>query len=250
MIIFILPTFKIFSMTGPEIMQKVLDRDEGKKIRMELEMILINKQGGRKIRKLTVAREIGNKEIKTLFEFNSPSDVKGVRFLSVDPKTGKKESRRWIYMPALKRVRRISGSSRNDYFMGSDLTYNDLRKRDVGYENHKLTGEKVIDGSPCFKVLSIPKKNRDFYGRKISYIRKDFFVTVYVEFFNKKGELVKTMKMSDIIKRDGIWLIKSIVVKNLKKQHRTILKFTSIVLGAKLPNSLFSPSRLPGARLN
>lgn len=240
----------LFPLTGQEIMGKVYNRDEGKSIKMVLEMTLVNRMGRKRVRVFSVIRKSDKNSVKSLFQFNSPSDVKGVKFLSIDPRKSGKESRRWLYMPSLKRVQRVSGSSRNDYFMGSDLTYNDLRKRHADEETHKLTGTAKIGNEHCWVVESHPKGKRDIYDKRISYIGKNSFVPLMVEYFNKKGEKVKILKIEELEKIKSIWIVKKLEMENLHKKHKTVVAVKKLSLNIKIDNSLFSPARIERVKIH
>ena len=125
-------------LTGRDIMLKVHDRPDGDDQKGVMQMTLINKRG--KMRKRTVlflSKDYG-KDSKSITYFQSPADVKGTGFLSWEYDDPSKDDDRWLYLPALKKTRRISGSSKNDYFMGTDFTYDDLGDRSVDEDNHEL----------------------------------------------------------------------------------------------------------------
>jgi len=239
----------LMPVTGIEIMKKVFKRSEGKSLKMDLEMTLINRMGRKRVRVISVVRKSNKDSVKTLFMFKSPSDVKGVKFLSIDPISSLKESNRWLYLPSIKRVQRVSGSSRNDYFMGSDLTYNDLRKRRVDEENHKLVGTKTFDGHFCWIVESVSKSDKDIYGKRVSYIRKDVLIPIEAEYFSKTGKKIKLLKVKKLKEFDGIWIVEKLEMENLKKKHKTILEIKKVRLNVKINDSLFSPSRLERVKI-
>ncbi len=233
-------------MTGKEILEKFYKRTEWKKVEMEIEMTLVNRRGRKRVRNFVVFSKYFGKDLKMFFMFTSPSDVKGIRFLTYDKRD--QDDERWLYLPSMKKIQRISGSSRNDYFMGSDLTYYDLTKRDVKKATHKLlNGEQ---GSPLWIIESIPVKNFDIYEKIVTKIRKKEFVPERIEFFGRNGKLVKVMSSLEIEKVRGIWFVKKLEMKNVIKRHKTILEVKKISFDRKFKDEIFTPSRFSRIRIN
>lgn len=124
-----------FAQTGKEIAQRVKDRPDGDTRKTEMVMKLINKRGSVRERKLiSYSIDVGKdkKDRKLMMFFQYPGDVKGTGFLTWDYDEIGKDDDKWLYLPAMKKTRRISGSSaKKDYFMGSDFTYDDMGSRNV-----------------------------------------------------------------------------------------------------------------------
>ncbi|MEN8153680.1 MAG: outer membrane lipoprotein-sorting protein [Acidobacteriota bacterium] len=238
------------SPTGKDIMKKVFSRKESRVSRMEIDMILINKRNRERKRSMLIMSKYFGNDKKSIFLFRSPSSVKGVKFLSHDYENPKKEDERWLFFPSLKRVKRIIGSSKNDYFMGSDLTYNDLRKRDENEETHKLISEKESDGISYWIVESTPKSSMDLYSRQVSRIRKDALVPVEVDFFDKRGKLIKIMRVKELEKIEDYWVVKRLEVENVQKKHKTVLVIKKIEFNINIKDNIFLPSRLDSVRIN
>ena len=116
----------LFAQTGLEIMQKVLNRDDGDNIVSSIQMQLIDKNGHKRIRDMkTYSKEVG-KDTKKLTFFTSPSDVKDTSFLTYDWADENKDDDQWMYLPALKKTKRIPSSDMDSAFMGSDFSYIDM----------------------------------------------------------------------------------------------------------------------------
>ena len=246
-LIFPLPFFcNESSISVEEALKKFYNRTEWEKVKMEIEMTLVNRRGRERVRNFTLISKYFGKEIKMLFMFTSPLGVKGVKFLTFDKPD--KEDERWLYLPSLKKVQRISGSSRNDYFMGSDFTYYDLTKRDTDNAEHKLLNKD--EKSLFWIVESIPKKNYDIYGKLITTIRKDMLVPEKIEFFNRKGKLVKVMTSLKIEKVRDLWVVRKLEMKNVIKNHKTILEIKKISFDHEFKDEIFSPTRFSRTRIN
>lgn len=236
------------SLTGKEVLEKFYNRTEWEKVKMEIEMTLVNRRGRKRVRNFVLFSKYYGKDIKMFFMFTSPSGVKGVRFLTFDKPD--QEDERWLYLPSLKKIQRISGSSRNDYFMGSDFTYYDLTKRDTNNAKHKLIKDVEEKNSPFWIVESIPKKNYDIYGKLITKISKDKMVPENIEFFDRNGKLVKIMTALNIEKVRNIWIVKKLEMKNIIKNHKTILEIKKVSFDHIFKDEMFSPTRFSRIRIN
>ncbi len=234
--------------TGREIMVMVDERDDGDSRKSEITMTLINKRNRQRVRKITnLSKEFGE-DSKSVMMFNHPADVKGTGFLSWEYENQDKEDARWLYMPALKKTRRISGSSDNDYFMGSDFTYDDLGDRSVDEDTHTLIGEKDCKDQSCWVVESIPKGDDEVYTKRICYVSKALKMFLKVEYYNKLG-LMKTLHFEDIMKIDGIWTAQKLIMDNISNKHKTIIEFSDIQYNLGIKDDMFTVQTIKRGRL-
>ncbi len=125
------PDKKIFALSGREIMEKVNARDVGDSSSGEMEMILIDKKGKKRIRKLKTFGGKKGKDTMSLMFFISPADVKNTGFLTYDYKKSGKNDDQWLYLPALRKTKRIAAGDKSGSFMGSDLNYSDMTNPDL-----------------------------------------------------------------------------------------------------------------------
>jgi hypothetical protein len=160
------------ALTAKEIMQKVDTKKEPRDIKSDMTMRLINKKGKERKRKIRVIRKGEERQIMWFLE---PADVKGTSFLKIE-KEGSFDDMR-LYLPAFKKVRRITSSAKSDKFMGSDFTYEDMTTREIEDYTYKLFGDSTIDNMDCYSIESSPKEKTDTdYGRVISWVWKDEFI--------------------------------------------------------------------------
>lgn len=158
--------------TGREIAQRVKDRPDGDTRYAEMQLTLVKKNGNQRERKMVSWAMDEGKDTKKIMFFTYPGDVKGTGFLTWDYDETGKDDDKWLYLPAMKKTRRISGaSSKIDYFMGTDFTYDDMGGRNVDEDTHTLLREEMRDGHLCWVVESIPVDTREIYSRKVSWIR-------------------------------------------------------------------------------
>ena len=235
-------------LTGRDIMVRVNDRPDGDDRKGVMQMTLINKRGRTRERTvLSFSKEYG-KDSKSLMFFESPADVRGTGFLQYEYDDPNKEDDRWLYLPALKKVRRISGSSRNDYFMGTDFTYDDMGNRSVDEDHHRLLREEEVDGLACWVLESAPKDKDYMYSKTVRWIRQDALLPIKIEFYDRQGNLLKILTAADIRKQDGFWTIFKMEMDNIRDKHKTVLEFKEIHYDMGLEDSLFRASSLERGR--
>ena len=226
------------SMTGREVMVRVDDRDDGDDRKSVLEMVLVNHRGKKRVRKMLSYSKDYGKDAKKLMYFQKPMDVKGTSFLSWEHDNPGIDDDKWLYMPALRKVRRISGKSTKDYFMGSDFTYDDMGDRNVDEDTHTLRGEAVIQGVNCWVVESVPVDDEDYYNKKIVWVRKDADVAIKAEYYDSQG-LIKTFFVNDLKKQDNIWTIFEMEMTNPREDHTTIMKIMNVEYNIGVSDNFF-----------
>lgn len=238
--------------TGREIAQMVKDRPDGDTRQFEMVMKLVNKRGAVRERKLiSYSIDVGEagKDHKSIMFFQHPGDIKGTGFLTWDYDDPDKEDDKWLYLPAMKKTRRISGSSaKQDYFMGSDFTYDDIGSRNVDEDTHNLLGEEVIDGQRCWKLEYTPKDKREIYSKRVAWIRQDCLMGIKVEYYDKMGKLHRTLELSDIVQVSGIWIAKKLHMTNVQTKHQTILEIKNPKFNVPMDAVKFSVTTLEKGR--
>ena len=241
-ILIAVPTL-IFSqakITGLQIIEKVYNRETGNDMQGDLTMSLINSRGDQRVRKIKqFVKDFGNMEKKIMF-FVTPADVRNTSFMNWSYDEAGKDDDQWIYLPALKKVKRISSDSKSDYFMGSDFTYDDLGDRHPTEDNHKLLREETIDGENCYVVESIPKDEEYMYSRTVTWIIKDKWIGLKKEFYDEDEELLKTLSVKKYEKIKGYWTILSSEMHNVQKDHTTKMELANVKLDTGIPANKFT----------
>jgi outer membrane lipoprotein-sorting protein len=231
-------------MSGLEIMQRVDNRDDGDTRKSTAEMILVSKSGKERFRETVMIAKDGPEGTKTLSTFLKPADVAGTSFLQYSYDEIGKDDDQWLYLPSLKRVKRISASSKGDYFMGTEFTYDDMGDRKPEEDDHELLGTDNINGRVCYKVLSIPKEEDYMYGKKIQWVDKETDIRLKVEFYDEDEDLLKVMTASEPEMVDKFWVTKEIVMKNVQKGRATIIKTGDIQFNLPYKDNLFTKRTL------
>jgi outer membrane lipoprotein-sorting protein len=230
-------------MTGREVMEKVDDRYTGEDQVAEMTMTLIKSTGRKRVRKVKVWQKHYGEDTRSLMRFIEPADVKGTGFLVWEHED--REDDQWLYMPAQKKVRRISGGEKEDSFMGTDFSYEDIGSHSIDDYSYTLLHEEEYDGVPCYVVRSVPKEGvKKSYSRTVSWVRKDNLVAVKIDFFDTKGELLKQLLVTSLEEIDGIWTERVMEMDNVQKKHKTILSFDQIQYNTGLADDLFTERNL------
>ena len=229
------PTEKVFALSGREIMEKVNARDVGDSSSGEMEMILIDKKGKKRIRKLKTFGGKKGKDSLSLMFFISPADVKNTGFLTYDYKKSGKDDDQWLYLPALRKTKRIAAGDKSGSFMGSDLNYSDMTSPDLDLYDYTLMKETDVRGKKVWQIKAVPKSKdeaeKSGYSKSVIFIRQDNYVMIRaVRWVHKKrrNKYIDVKKLDNI---DGIWVSTEthVTTKTGKKTlHKTILKEKNI----------------------
>jgi outer membrane lipoprotein-sorting protein len=146
----------------------------------------------------------------------------------------------WIYLPTLRRVRRISAEKKNDNFMGSDFTSEDLGEHHPELDTHRLTDTETIDGRTVYVVESIPSNGSSAYGRTVSWIAEGIWIGVKREFYDTSGEHIKTLAIDEYSKIDGFWTINRMTMRNVQSKHSTTMELSDLEFNSGLTESAFT----------
>jgi predicted RND superfamily exporter protein len=173
---------------------------------VELEMVLRNAAGKESRRKLQITTlEIADESVgdKSLVVFDNPSDIKGTALLShaniLDPDD------QWLFLPALKRVKRISSANKSGPFVGSEFAFEDFTALELNKYDYTYLREEQIDGLPTDVVERTPRYENSGYTRQISWVDQDVYQVRKVEFYDRRGDLLKTLTLNDYQNYDGVW---------------------------------------------
>ncbi len=227
------------NLSGNEIIEKVYNRPTGEDQTSDLNMTLINKSGDQRVRKIKqFTKDLGDLE-KSIMFFLSPADVKNTSFMSWTYDSDQSDDQ-WIYLPALKKTKRISSDSKSDYFMGSDFTYDDLGDRKLEDDTHKLLREETLDGKECYVVESVSKDEDYMYSKTVVWVNKSTFIGVQKDFYDEDEDLLKTLTIKEVEKISDIWVITNSEMKNVQKNHRTSIILSNIQINTGISDSKFT----------
>ncbi len=182
---------------GLQIAEEADRRDTGfEDYAAELTMILRNSHGEESVRKIrNRVLEVEGDGDKSLTIFDTPRDVKGTAFLSFTHKTGPDDQ--WLYLPALKRVKRISSDNKSGPFMGSEFAYEDITSQEVEKYTYKFLREEPLDGKPMFVIERYPVDEKSGYTRQMVWYDQDEYRIWKIDFYDRKNDLLKTLIYED-----------------------------------------------------
>ena len=243
---------KAFALSGREIMEKVNDRDVGNRSISEMEMILIDKKGNKRVRKLKSYGLEQGKNSKSLMFFITPADVKNTGFLTYDYDESGKEDDQWLFLPALRKTKRIAAGDKSGSFMGSDLNYSDMSSPDLDLYDYTLMKETEVKGNKVWQIKYVPKTKAEAeksgYSKSVVFIRQDNYVMIRGVRWVYKKKRNKYLDVRKLEKIDGIWISTEthMTTKSGKKTlHKTILKENNIKFNqAEVKEDLFTIRRM------
>ncbi|PCH83675.1 MAG: outer membrane lipoprotein-sorting protein [Piscirickettsiaceae bacterium] len=230
---------------GYEIAKESEQRDNGwGNFSANLIMILKNRQGGKSIRKITSkTMEVPGGGDKSLLIFQTPLDVKNTAFLSHSYKT--KDADQWLYLPALKRVKRISSSNKGGSFMGSEFSYEDMSSRELEKYSYKYIRDDTYKGRPVFVVEQTPNDARSLYSKMYVWVDQKEYIPWKFEYFNRRGKHLKTLiyrKYKKYLKQ--YWRPDEMYMINLRTKKSTILGWKNYRFRTNISKRSFNPRSL------
>jgi hypothetical protein len=240
--------------TAEWVAQQVRDRNTGRDSRAELRMRLYDRQGRVRERVLTMLRLRGQKGQgdRTLIRFTYPNDIRNTAFLVWEHPDADDE--RFLYLPALGRVRRIAGQEKSESFVGSDLSYEDIGGREIADYTYAFTGTNASWTAPdgtrhaAWLLESRARDPNADLPRSVSVVLKDKFVITAADVFNRRNERVKHFEVRKLEQVEGFWTVLDLVMFNERDRTRTELTTTSIDYNVGLSEQDFSRRQLEGSR--
>jgi outer membrane lipoprotein-sorting protein len=208
----------------------------------EMELVLIDAKGTRVTRVLKgMTKEIAKDGDKSISIFLNPKDVKGTKMLTHSHKVG--DDDQWLFLPSLRKVKRISSRSKSSSFMASEFSYEDLGSQEIDKYNFKLL--KNIKGG---WVLQRVPKEKSGYSKMKTYISKKYMSSVKVEYFDRKKELLKVATFSNWkqykVGKKKLWRAGKIHMKNVQTKKESIFTWKKRKIGVKHADRLFRKSAL------
>lgn len=229
-----------FGISGEELARRVYDRDDGNDTGGRMEMILKSDSGKETVREMEVYIKDYGKLQKRLVRFVSPASIKGTGLLSYELENG--ETEQFLYLPALRRVRRVAGEQKDRNFANSDFTYEDLEgRRDVELDTHRVIGRDKLLGYNCLKLESVPlDPKKSEYSKRITWVMGDTYLILRVDFYDKKDVLSKRLSVEKIEEIQNIWTHRKSVMTDLQSNHQTTLKLLNISYNSGVDDGIFS----------
>jgi hypothetical protein len=230
---------------GQAFAEKVYDRPSGRDMTTLGWMVLTEKGRAPRERVLVTYRiEKSRRETSYLLRFLDPEDITGTGLLVVDEGSG--DANQWLYLPALDRVRRISGGRKGGRFVGSDLYYEDLEERQPEDDTHRIIGEEAIAGVNCKILESIPvSADNSVYSKRMSWVDPQTLLAMRVDYYEKDAaNPSKRLQLMRKARIQGYWTVTHSRIVDLGTGHETQMIADTVLYDRKLPASLFSTRAL------
>jgi outer membrane lipoprotein-sorting protein len=208
-----------------------------------LTMTLLSRDGKERVRELEVSVvDVPDDGERTLLVFRSPRDLAGTALLTHAHESS--EDDQWLYLPAMKRVKRVSGASRSGSFMGSEFAYEDVSSEDVGNFTYRYEGEERIENRAVDVVDRFPLDPGSGYSRQRVYVDRQARVPLRIDYFDARDEHLKTLTFADYeaygpYRRAGV-----MTMENQRTGAVTRLEWTGFRFDSDLPERRFTPDAL------
>ncbi len=213
-----------------------------------LQMILRNAQGQESKRDIRLKTlEVNGDGDKSMSIFDTPRDVKGTAFLSYTHATTPDDQ--WLYLPALKRIKRISSSNKSGPFMGSEFAYEDISSQEVEKYTYKWLRDETLDGKEVFVIERYPVYEHSGYKHMIAWIDKSIYMPVKIEFYDRKDALLKTLTAHDYKQYlEQYWRADRQEMNNHQSKKNTTLLWSKYQFKTGLTNRDFDKNSLKRSR--
>lgn len=234
-----------------EIMTKVEERDDGDNRTTNMEMVLIDKHGKERVRRIRTHRKDKGKDVLKLMFFLYPPDVKNTGFMTYDYDDPEKDDDQWLYLPALKKTKRIASTDKSKSFMGSDFTYSDMTSRNLEDYDFKIVKTQAVNNVNTWIIEAMPKNETVIeetgYTKSLLFVRQDNYVVIRAVHFVKEGNRLKYMDVKKLELIDKIWVATETHMTTKKGKitfHKTILRHHDVKFDQDLKESFFTVRRL------
>jgi predicted RND superfamily exporter protein len=236
-----------WALTPVEIMEKNFVVTKYPDSTSETTMTLTNKAGKQRVRKTfgTTKLEPNGVDNMRMTRFLEPADVKGTVSLLIEH--SEKDDDIWIYLPSVKKVRRLVSSNKKDSFVGTDFSYGDVIGHKVKEWDHKLVKEEDVEGKPCYVIESTPKdasiKANTGYSKRVNWIQKDNFVTLKGVLYDEAGELLKETRFTNYTEVDPArhkWQAGQLETRNVQAEHATVIHIDQLKVNIGVKNDYFT----------
>jgi uncharacterized protein len=225
--------------------------DEGDVRFSKVMMTLTDKRGKARVREAVIYRKYIGQEKRTVLFYLQPRNVKDTAFLTYDYPQADVDDDQWLYLPALRKSRRISASDRGDYFLGTDLTYEDMKKEgkfDLQDYRFQTLGFESVNGRKRLLLESIPRTEaiaRELgYGKVRAWVDPDNWIIMKAQYWDTNLNLLKTLELDDVRQVDGVWTRHYLSIENHKTGHHTEWRISDVDYQTSISDNLFSRNAL------
>lgn len=230
---------------GLEIAKKIDQVNSGWKDQQVASVMTLRAANGSEVVRHIKTRsiEVPGDGDKTLVVFERPRDVKGTVFLTYSHKEGNDDQ--WLFLPALRRIKRISSANRSGPFMGSEFAYEDITSFEVErYTYQFIKDEECVDGLTCHVLERYPKDKNSGYTKQVVHADKNHYRIRQIDYYDRKGDHLKTLTRNNYQKIDGFWRASNWEMVNHLTKKSTSLLWKDRQFGTGLSESDFDKSAM------
>lgn len=233
------------------IMQTLAARPEGATADRTVRIKLIDRQGGVREQVARAVRKNVDDGRRMAIFYLAPATIRGTSFLVFDYSAADVANDQWLYLPALRKVRRIPASDRGDYFLGTDLTFDEIRNDNrvtLADWTFRAAGADEVEGARCAVIEGVAASEQ--IARELGYARarwcvdESVLIARRIEYWDRAGTLLKTLLNREPQRIDGVWSATRIEVRNHKTGHGTLIEFEHSRFDGQLPDSLFTQQQM------
>ena len=242
------PALALHAQDAESIVRASRDRIQSDTVSTRSRMIIRAKDGSTSERLIDQYSKDGPKGSRAVIVFQKPESVAGTRFLTME-NPGSADDR-WIFLPALGRVRRIAASEGSGSFMGTDFSYDDISSANRGadLDAHTLLREETLNGTVCHVIQSVPKDSSYQYSKMIQWIAKDSLITMKIELYDRRGTMVKVAEMSGVKDVQGRLTVTETKMTTVAAGTSTTITMDIIKYDDPIPESVFTTAYLETGR--
>jgi len=254
------------AMSAREIVQKMLDRDDGRSSYSQNQLMSCRyklnkgqyKCSSKPRVKLSegISKDSGEsgKDTINLSLIIKPASEKGMAFLQHDFDDEAKDSEQWMYLPAMKKLKRIVSETddgpKTGTLFGSEIAYEDIEKRHINDATYELLGEEMLNKRKLWKIKATPtpeQARKSSYAYTISWIDQERLMASKFELYDRQGKLKKTFLEQKVENRNGIWVARQMMVINHSNQRMSLMRISKIKLNIDIPDALLGTRALNDA---
>lgn len=215
---------------------------------VDMSMILVSITGKETVRELhVITREVDGDGNQTVAVFDAPADVKGTAFLSHTHIND--DDDQWLYLPSLKRVKRISPSNKTAPFMGSEFSYEDLTSYEVENYTYQYIAEERLGEVDCYILDRFPVSEFSGYSRQRVWVEKERYLALKIDYYNRKNEKIKTLESGEFKKYlNKFWFAHKMKMQNHQSGESSILYWQNFRFRLPLRAADFNPNNLDRIR--
>lgn len=235
-----------------KIVEAMESRDTGSSSTLKLGITIADKAGRERTRSVQVRTMEFDGGTRQLILFEKPADLRNAGFLSIDYSDGAKADDQWLFLPSLGRTTRIASADKSGSFMGTDLTYSDMTRKDPGAYTYEMIAQSVmVDGEDCWHIKATPRTAKESaetgYHHSELWVSKEKLLAVRLKAYVSEGKRIKFTQLSDLRQIDGVWMAHKVVVRTMRGkevQSVSTLVTSDMVLNAAVQDSDFTEQRL------